>query len=133
MSEQLLSKLRYKEGAAAVWNAPEGYDLGIGIGGIEEPAEGGYDFALLYVNNFSEVEQWVPKLLPTLKEDALFWVSYPKQSAKTKEKPDINRDILAAWVQDHTPYRVVSNVAVDEKWSALRLRPQDKVKPGKRT
>jgi hypothetical protein len=130
MSEQLLSKLRYKEGDAAVWNAPDGYDLG--IGGNGKPAEGAYDFALLYINNFREAEQWVPKVIPALKEDALFWVSYPKQSAKTKEKPDINRDILAAWVQDHTPYRAVSNVAIDEKWSALRFRPQDKVKTAKR-
>jgi hypothetical protein len=130
MNEQLLSKLRYKEGAAAVWNAPEGYDLGIGI--PAERTEGAYDFALLYVNNYSEAEQWVPKVIPGLKEDALFWVSYPKQGPKAKEKPDINRDILAAWVQEHTPYRAVSNVAIDEKWSALRFRPQDKVKTGKR-
>ncbi|WP_251577347.1 hypothetical protein [Paenibacillus sp. MER TA 81-3] len=56
----------------------------------------------------------------------MFWITYPKQSSKVKT--DINRDILAAMVQNSTTYRVVSNVAVDEKWSALRLRPQDKVK-----
>ncbi|MFC5649655.1 hypothetical protein ACFPYJ_11085 [Paenibacillus solisilvae] len=61
-----------------------------------------------------------------MNEDALFWITYPKQSSKVKT--DINRDRLWAMVQDKSGYRPVSNVAIDEKWSALRFRHQDKVK-----
>ncbi|MFC4767494.1 hypothetical protein ACFO8Q_08980 [Effusibacillus consociatus] len=71
-----------------------------------------YDFILLFVNNAQEVGEWVPRVIPTLNEDAIFWIAYPKQSSKVKT--DINRDILATMVQNKTPYRSVSNVAVDD-------------------
>jgi hypothetical protein len=74
MEQEVLKKLRFKDGLATVLNAPVGYDFGIG---------------------------------------------------------DLNRDLLAARVREQTPYRVVSNVAIDDKWSALRFRHEDKVKTGK--
>jgi hypothetical protein len=80
----------------------------------------------LFVNNAAELEDSLPGVLPLLEEDAVFWITYPKQSSKVKS--DLNRDTLAAIVQESTPYRPVSNVAVDEKWSALRFRLKEKVK-----
>ncbi|SDN41817.1 hypothetical protein SAMN04487897_102851 [Paenibacillus sp. yr247] len=123
MQEELLKKLRYKQGRALVLYAPEGYELG-----VEEPVEpnGTYDFVQLFVNNAAEVAEWTPKAIPYLNDDALFWITFPKQISKVKT--DINRDILFTLVQEITDYRPVSNVAVDDKWSALRLRHQDKVK-----
>lgn len=107
-------------------NAPEGYRLGIEDEGT---LDGSYDFLQLFVHNAEETDEWVPKVIPLLKDDAVFWITYPKQSAKLKT--DINRDSLAALVQNKTSYRPVSNVAVDEKWSALRFRHLDKVKSRK--
>ena len=127
MNEEVLKKLRYKGGQAAVLNAPEGYCFG--IENVKLPEQGTADFVLLFVNNAKETEEWVPKAVSALSEDALFWISYPKQSAKVKT--DINRDSLWALVQKLSPYRAVSNVAVDEKWSAVRFRHIDKVKAGK--
>jgi hypothetical protein len=124
--EELLKKLRYKEGRAIVLGAPDGYRLGIEAG---EGLEGKYEFIQLFVNNAEEAEEQVVKGIPFLNEDALFWITYPKQNGKFK--PDINRDSLAALVQNITPYRPVSNVAIDDKWSALRFRPKDKVKSSK--
>jgi hypothetical protein len=124
--EDVLKKLRYKEGRAIVLGAPEGYRLGIETG---ETLEGKYEFIQLFVNNAREAEEQMLKAIPFLNEDALFWITYPKQSGKFK--PDINRDSLAELVQNKTPYRPVSNVAVDDKWSALRFRPKDKVKSAK--
>ncbi|WP_205510362.1 hypothetical protein [Paenibacillus elgii] len=124
--EALLKKLRYKEGAALVLNTPEGYRLGIESG--TEPDKT-YDFIQLFVHHAQETDDWVPKVIPLLNEDAVFWITYPKQSSKVKT--DINRDSLAAMVQAKTAYRPVSNVAVDDKWSALRFRHQDKVKTSK--
>jgi hypothetical protein len=124
--EELLKKLRYKEGRAIVLGAPDGYRLGIEAG---EGLEGKYEFIQLFVNSAEEAEEQVLKAIPFLNEDALFWITYPKQSGKFK--PDINRDSLAALVQNITPYRPVSNVAIDDKWSALRFRPKEKVKSSK--
>ncbi|AEI46359.1 hypothetical protein [Paenibacillus mucilaginosus] len=121
--EELLKKLRYKEGRALVLNAPEGYRLGIEENG--EPGET-YDFVQLFVGSSEQVHEWVPRTIPYLKEDALFWITFPKMSSKIKT--DINRDILFKLVEGISSYRPVSNVAVDEQWSALRFRHQDKVK-----
>jgi hypothetical protein len=123
MQEELLKKLRYKQGRALVLHAPEGYKLG-----IEEPEgpNGTYDFVQLFVNDAAEVEEWTPKAIPHLKDDALFWITYPKQSSKVKT--NINRDSLFTLVSGISEYRAVSNVAVDDKWSALRFRHLDKVK-----
>jgi hypothetical protein len=123
MQEELLKKLRYKQGRALVLQAPEGYKLGIEDN--EEP-NGTYDFVQLFVNNAAEVEEWAPKAIAYLNDEAVFWITYPKQSSKVKT--DINRDILWKLMDEKTDYRLVSNVAVDDKWSALRLRHKNKVK-----
>lgn len=123
MNEALLKKMRYKEGAAAVINPPEGYHLGI-------EAEGGladkYEFIQLFVKNSQELMEWLPNVFPLLKDDALFWITYPKKSSKVKT--DINRDTIFEILQKNTEFRVVSSIAVDEIWSALRVRHQSKVK-----
>lgn len=122
MSGDLLKKLRYKNGPAMVLNAPEGYDLGIAT---EQDLEGGpFAFVQVFVKNEQEAREWVAKLIPRLADDAVFWLTYPKQSSKIKT--DINRDILWKMIEASTDYRLVSNVAVDDVWSALRLRHKDK-------
>lgn len=123
MQDELLKKLRYKQGRALVLQAPEGYKLGIED---NEKPNGAYDFVQLFVNNAAEVEEWAPKAIAHLNDEAVFWITYPKQSSKVKT--DINRDILWKLMDEKTDYRLVSNVAVDDKWSALRLRHKSKVK-----
>lgn len=123
MQEELLKKLRYKQGRALVMQAPEGYALGIEDQG--EPS-GTYDFIQLFVHNAAEVESWTRKAIALLNNEALFWITYPKQSSKVKT--DINRDSLFGMINDLTDYTIVSNVAVDDKWSALRVRHKSKVK-----
>ncbi|MCM3664972.1 hypothetical protein M3204_11185 [Mesobacillus subterraneus] len=124
--EELIKKLRYKQGPALVLNPPEGYILGIET---DKGASEHFDFIQLFVNNSEDVRKWLPDALPLLNEDALFWITYPKQSSKVKT--DINRDSLFKLVQELSHFRAVSNVSVDEKWSALRFRHKDKVKSKK--
>lgn len=81
---------------------------------------------LLFVRDAAEAHEWLPRAVALLNEDAVFWISYPKQSAKIAT--DLNRDSLWALVQNSTSYRAVSNVAIDDKWSAVRFRHLDKVK-----
>ncbi|MFF2091500.1 hypothetical protein [Paenibacillus sp. NPDC058174] len=122
MNEALVKKMHYKQGSAAVLHAPEGYALGIESG---DGQDGPYAFVQLFVSSLSNAAEKIPQTLPLLSEDAVFWITYPKKGPKIK--PDINRDTLAALVQETTAYRPVSNVAVDEQWSALRFRLKDKV------
>ncbi|PRY22387.1 hypothetical protein [Pseudosporangium ferrugineum] len=56
-----------------------------------------------------------------LKQPAAVWVAYPKSN-----KSDINRDSLWPIVADFD-MRPCGQVAIDERWSALRFRPN---KPG---
>lgn len=122
---ELLKKLRYKSGPGTALNAPEGYDLGLDNG-----LEGPFAFTVLYVRNKKELDEWLPKTIPQLEDDAVFWICYPKKTSK-KVETDLNRDVLWGFVSEHCPYRPVSNVAVDEAWSALRFRHVDKVQAGK--
>lgn len=126
MATELARKLRYKAGKALILNAPAGYDLNIEI---DEEIREKYDFAQLFVNNAGAVREWLPNVIESLTSDAVFWITYPKQSSGVKT--DINRDTLAAIVQNETTYQVVTNVSIDETWSALRLRQKDKVKASK--
>lgn len=119
----LTNKLKYKEGPAAVVNAPEGFSLGIEA---DSSLDGTYQLVLGFVKNAEEATKWIPEIIAHLNDDALFWICYPKQSSKIKT--DINRDSLWKLVEELTEYRLVSNVAVDDTWSALRLRHRDKVK-----
>jgi len=123
MDNAVLKKLRYKQGRAIVINAPDGYALAIET---EQELQGKFDFVQLFALNAQDVNDWAPKIIPTLNEEALFWISYPKQTSKMKT--DINRDIVWKMIESTTEYRLVSNIAIDETWSALRFRHQDKFK-----
>lgn len=114
--EEVVKKLRYKNGRAIVLHPPEGFRLGIES---EDGQEGKFDFVLLFVNNASEASDRLQKTIPLLNEDAVFWMTYPKQSSKIKT--DINRDSLWRLVDSESEYTLVSNVSVNETWSALRL------------
>lgn len=123
--DEIVKKLRFKEGNALVLNAPDGFRLGV----EGEQQSDKNDFLLLFVNNSDEVRSWLPKALEALKEDAVFWIAFPKKSSKVQT--DINRDSLFAIVSELSDYRAVSNVSIDSKWSVLRFRQGHLVKTKK--
>ncbi len=57
--------------------------------------------------------------MPQARRDALTWVAYPKAG---KLGTDLNRDVLAELVKARG-VQPVRQVALDDIWSALRLRP----------
>jgi hypothetical protein len=57
--------------------------------------------------------------------DGLFWISYPKRSSKVET--DLSRDILWEIMVADTHLRPVTQVSVDNVWSALRWRPEPEV------
>lgn len=123
MEKAMFQKLHFKNGRAAVLEAPEGYELGIDA---EKELNGKFDFVQLFAKDSGEVREWVPRIVPALQDDAIFWICYPKQAGKVKS--DINRDSLWVLMESISSYRPVSNVAIDATWSALRFRHKDKVK-----
>ncbi|MGE5672441.1 MAG: hypothetical protein ACM3XM_00955 [Mycobacterium leprae] len=131
----LSNKLKLKLGQeVAILHAPAGYreqlgELPGGITAVDETtaasqAAGSCDFVQLFAGNLAELAERVPEAIRLLTEDGTFWISYPKGTSKLKS--DLNRD--TAWeAMKPTGLRPVSQVAVDDTWSALRFRPAEKV------
>ncbi|MBN8620229.1 MAG: hypothetical protein J0L63_15070 [Anaerolineae bacterium] len=126
----LIKKLLLKPGyRAVVLRAPEGYSdlLGELPEGVtfDQQADGIYDWVQLFVRSTAEVETHAPAAMAAVKPGGLLWLTYPKQSSKIKT--DINRDrgwqavVAAGW-------EGVTQIAVDETWSALRFRPLSEIK-----
>ena len=117
---------------ALIMNAPKGYRTLLGplppdITVNTKPS-GKYDFVHLFVNNREELARIGPDAMKAVKPMAIFWVSYPKKTAKTDT--DMSRD--EGWeVVTDAGFETVAQVAVDDVWSALRFRPAAEV--GKRS
>jgi len=121
----ILKKLKYKdEYKALLLNAPKEYEEEIGkIGFDTQIGTDKYDFVHLFVNNKAEVDKYGKQVVDCLKYDGVLWISYPKGGTKT----DINRD--RGWETiKNLGLRPVSQIAIDETWSALRFRPIESVK-----
>jgi hypothetical protein len=109
-------------------NPPPGYRDALGelpedVELSQEP-EGTFDFAHLFAKNIAELERLGPTAIEAVKYDGLLWVSYPKRSSKVET--DLTRDV--GWeIMAKAGLRPVTQVSVDETWSALRFRPIERV------
>lgn len=114
-----------------ILNAPEGFSEQIGtllpteVELYSNPTTvGNFDVVLQFVQNKAEVEKDTPIAIEMLKPGGRLWLSYPKQSSKFLT--DINRDIL--WqIFPNSEWRPVTQISIDEIWSALRFRPKSEV------
>lgn len=115
-----------------VLNAPEGYVDALGElpDGVElaTSAEGTFDFVQVFTRSTTELDDLGPTALGALKLGGVLWFSYPKKSSQVET--DITRDVGWDSVKS-AGMRPVSQVSIDETWSALRFRPVDDVKPRK--
>jgi hypothetical protein len=111
-----------------ILDPPAGYsdkldDLPAGVQVVDEP-EGKLDFVQLFVKNITELEAKGPIAIKSVKYDGLLWVCYPKKSSKVET--DISRDM--GWeIMAENSLRPVTQVSIDETWSALRFRPFEQV------
>lgn len=125
----LIKKLRMQPGQRMlIINAPEDYidqvgDLPEGVEVAEKPA-GTFDFVQLFVKTLADLRSNSPAALEAVKYDGLLWMSYPKKSSKLES--DLSRDMIWAEVAE-SGWRPVPQVSVDDVWSAMRLRPAEKV------
>ena len=122
--EAIFKKLKFGiPGDNLVVNAPDEY-LSI-LEGAEfdtvpdESKIGKYSFVQVFASSQDEMENLVKSVAKAGKYDCHFWACYPKGIGK--QKYDIKRDTVWAALA-LAGLRPVSQIAIDEKWSALRGR-----------
>jgi hypothetical protein len=116
---RVASKLQIKPGqSVCVVGRPQdvALDLGPEFSLASDPA--GSDVVIAYATNRAELRRVSSPLMAAARRDALTWVAYPKAG---QLGTDLNRDTLAALVQAEGA-RPVRQIALDDVWSALRLR-----------
>jgi hypothetical protein len=77
------------------------------------------DVVLLFASDRAGLEGKLPDVLRTMQEAAILWVAYPKLSSGLAA--DLSRDIIHALAPGYG-LDTVSQIAIDEDWSALRLK-----------
>jgi hypothetical protein len=133
----LVKKLRLLPGQRAlVVNPPAGYldrlaplPDGATLDATTTAVEiGSYDFVQVFIKNSAELFHWTPIAQQAIRYDGILWFCYPKLSAKVPS--DLSRDRL--WeLMKPTGLAPVTQIALDDTWSALRFRPAERVGAGK--
>ena len=92
--------------------------------------EGKYKFIQVFESDLHKSKSIANELIESLESDGHLWLCYPKGTSK-KYKSDINR--TKAW-EVFSPYEFepVSQVSIDDNWSAMRFRHVDNIKTMKR-
>lgn len=125
MDAGLLKKLRMPQGKLLLLNAPAEYveqmsPLPEGMEFTDDMTAGPYEFVQLFVRDQAELDEWGPKAIGAVQYEGLLWITYPKKTSKIKT--DISRD--HGWERLRAlGWDGIAIVAVNETWSALRLRP----------
>ena len=120
---EVLGKLRVTSGQRAiVLDAPDSYKpilaaLPADVD-LAPTLSGKVDFINYFATKRAELERKEPDLKAAMKPGSILWISYPKGSAiPTDLKRDSLRESLAQF-----GLQAVSQVAIDDIWSALRFK-----------
>jgi predicted SnoaL-like aldol condensation-catalyzing enzyme len=129
----IVKKLRLKPGMRAlVLGAPSGYVNSLSPlpdqVEVSQNLGGPHEFVQLFATRKSEITKSAKKLLQSAAPGALVWVTYPKKTSGVES--DLSREEVWA-AMEGTGWRPVSQIAIDEVWSALRFRPTQDVKSRK--
>ncbi|MBJ7598922.1 MAG: hypothetical protein DLM67_16325 [Candidatus Nephthysia bennettiae] len=129
MTADLARKLLIRSGARAlVINPPDGYldllsPLPAGAS-VAASGEGPFEVVQLFARTRRDLDAGIAQAMSTAGSDGILWVSYPKLASSSAS--DLSRQ--AVWeALDGTGWEPVTQVAVDETWSALRIRPSERV------
>ena len=125
MENPLLKKMWARPGyTMLVQNSPEGFLESLQPVPLDAQVvtagDGPFDWALLFVRNRTEIDQFTQGMIARVRPQAVVWFAYPKggKAAGT----DINRD--QGWESLYsTGWEPVTQVAIDAVWSALRFKP----------
>lgn len=96
---------------------PEGFVL-------DERLGSNMDFVQVFAKDAEELRKHIRPAVQAVTNDGLLWICYPKGGKKAGT--DLNRDILWNLMTEYG-MAGVSLVSIDDTWSAMRFRPEDKV------
>ncbi|MEO6868995.1 MAG: hypothetical protein ABI168_05080 [Ginsengibacter sp.] len=123
--KEITRKLKFK-GSGVVLNAPDLIANEFKKEGIKIslPKVNKNENTLIFVQNKKEVTNAFQIYNNYIQPDSVFWIAYPKLSGQIKS--DIHRDIIRKMAEDFG-MSTVTAISIDDTWSALRLRPSEKV------
>ena len=81
---------------------------------------GAYNFIAVFGSTTQELKQHLQAVSDAGTYDGLFWACYPKGTGKIKS--DLKREVVWRLV-NQLNLQCVTQIAIDETWSALRARP----------
>jgi hypothetical protein len=91
---------------------------------FEGTKEGSVDVLLVFVKDKEDISMSVDQAISSLRPKGVLWFAYPKKSSGIKT--DISRD--SGWEKlAKNKFVPVTQVAIDETWSALRFKPVDQI------
>lgn len=127
--EAIFRKLKFgRSGENLIVNAPEEYLLLLQDTEFDTVPDaskiGSYGFVQVFASSQAEMERLVTSVAQVGKFDCLFWACYPKGAGKLKY--DLKRETVWAALT-HAGLRAVSQIAIDETWSAMRGRAPELV------
>lgn len=121
----LVQKLQIKPGKRwLIYNPPSGYltslkPLPENATCTTKPA-GNFDGIQLFAKNKTELSSALRVIIPLLRPDTIFWVTYPKKSSGIESDMKMEQwdEMKALGLQG------VSSISVDETWAGSRFRPR---------
>ena len=121
MAASLARKLVVRPGQKVlVVNAPVGYGESLDEATVVtrgDPAKA--DAVHVFVRDTRELARFGPKAVAGALAGATVWIAYPKKSSGVET--DVTRD--RGWDAVTNEIDAVSQVAIDDTWSALRFKP----------
>lgn len=118
LRRMLAKKLLVRPGSrVAVIGAPPTIDLVLPPG-VHPSERGPADIVLVYARNRAALAAALAKAAKRVADGGALWVAYPKAG---QLDTDLNRDVLARALHADG-LEPVSQIAVDEVWSALRVK-----------
>jgi hypothetical protein len=128
-SQEIQKKIRLLPRASAlIVNAPQEYLEMMSETDFDIQADkvkiGNYDLIQVFGSEIGMLEHLVDQYSGSGKYDCLFWICYPKGGGKIKS--DLNRNVV--WdIARSVGMKCVTQIAIDETWSAIRCRPVEMV------
>ena len=125
MGKTALEKMGFKAGMnGVVTNRPDSVAAAVPLATVI-PVDARPDLIVSFVSSVTEVSETLDSVLPLYKKGSRLWFAYPKKS--TGIKTDISRD--AGWdAVVEKGLLPVTQIAIDDTWSALRFRFCDEIK-----
>ena len=91
---------------------------------------GSYQYILCFEKEQEKLGKIIPNLISVLQTNEQLWIAYPKGSSK-RYKSNLNREIIRSIIH-HNKFNAVSLIAIDDNWSAMRVKPMELIKSGKK-